>query len=365
MKTLPPIAQLVHTLSYGDAISTEVLALDRFFADSGRESYIYALNEHPNLRGKTRSFPSLPELQKADLILHYSLGSPLNSAYASWTKGSRTLIYHNITPPFWYSRINSKVAFDIEQGLKELPELCALSDKLLSDSSFNSQELSRLGFSSDVLGLPVDPSRWDRPRNQGIYDLVKNEGGLHLLHVGRLAPNKCIEDIIKIFHFTHHYGEKQSKLWLVGIDTDTELYSFSLKRLAAELGVEHAVSFVGCLADEEVRALYEACSVYLCMSEHEGFCLPLIEAMHFGLPIIAYDSSAVPETLHDGGILVKEKRHAEIAEIVCEIYSNREIRSELVSKARDHVDKFSFQAFCKRAAEIFDPSQGVPQAHGA
>jgi len=366
--TSKTIHQLVHTLSYGDAISTEVLALQRAFHVSGITSEIFAINEHPLLRGKTRPHTELERVTTADLVLHYSLGSVLNDLYGGWQRGRRTLIYHNITPPKWFRGINARVAADIERGLAELPKLCRLSDQLLADSRFNAEEMKAMGFASEVLDLPVDPGRWNTTRNEGIYNLVKGTPGTHVLHVGRLAPNKCVEDIIKTFYFVRHKIDRQSTLWLVGIDTDTELYSFSLKRLAAELGLEDSINFVGCLADEEVRSLYEACTVYICMSEHEGFCLPVVEAMHFGCPVVAYAAGAVTDTVGHGGILIREKRHAEVAELLFTLGNDDALRSRLVNAGRERVKSLSYDRFVERIRELFlgNPAtnlQASPHAH--
>ncbi len=368
------IHQLVHTLSYGDAISTEVLALQRSLLSHGIVSEIYAINVHPKYVGRARSYTELPSSERADLLLHYSLGSPLNQLYREWRGGRRSLVYHNITPPKYFRSINDRVADDIEAGLADLPALCALSDTLIADSRFNASELQALGFSSEVLELPIDPGRWDLPRNEGLYSIVNRTPGLHLLHVGRLAPNKQIEDIIKTFYFLHYHVLKtgcngtvprQSKLWLVGIDTDTELYSYALKRLVDELRLTHAVEFVGCLADEEVRALYEACSVYLGMSEHEGFCLPLIEAMHFGLPVVAYGAGAVADTVGTGGVVVSEKRHAEIAELVAELGSDTPLRQRMIEAGKKRMAAFSFENFSRRVGEVIvAPAREPLRVHG-
>jgi len=347
------VHQLVHTLSYGDAISGEVMSLQYCFREMGFESEIYAINVHPSYKGQARKYTELDLSYAGRVILHYSIGSPLNRMYEDLSGAHRTLIYHNLTPPEWFKGINPRIVREIEAGVAELPQLCRISNSLIADSTFNLGELKKLGFSGEVLELPVDTRKWKEDRNGGIYSLVKSEPGVHVLHVGRLAPNKCIEDIIKSFYFLHHHINKQSRLWLVGIDIDTELYAYSLKRLVQELRLEQAVNFVGCLADSEVRALYEACSVYLCMSEHEGYCLPLIEAMHFGLPVISYASSAVPETMSDGGILLNEKRHAEIAELINYIEEDQDFRNRLVQAGRDRVKNLSFESFASNVKRIF------------
>jgi glycosyltransferase involved in cell wall biosynthesis len=185
-----------------------------------------------------------------------------------------------------------------------------------------------------------------------MYSSVSNSPGTQVLHVGRLAPNKCVEDVIKAFYFLVKYIDEQARLRIVGIDTDTELYSFSLRELANYLGIGYAVEFVGPLADEEVRAMYEASDVYVCMSEHEGFCLPLIEAMNFGLPVVAYGAGAVPDTVGDGGIVVYEKRHAEIGELLAQVAAPGKLREELQRRGRARVGHFTYDRFAARVKEL-------------
>ena len=360
-----PIHQLVHTLSYGDAISTEVLALQAALRGLGLESEIYALHEHDRLLGRSRKYETIGECSEADLILHYSIGSPLNDLYAHWNRGHRVLVYHNITPARWFTGINNRVAQDIERGLRDLPALCGRSDRIWADSTFNASEINALGFPTSVLELPIAPERWNRPRNEAMYSRVKKSSGINVLHVGRMAPNKCIEDVIKSFYYLHRYIDAKSKLWLVGIDNDTELYSFSLRRLVRTLLLDDAVEFVGGATDEEVRALYEASSVYLCMSEHEGFCLPLIEAMHFGLPVVAFGAGAVEETVGTGGVVVHEKRHAEIGALLQQLSSPGELRAKVIAKGKERVRSFSFETFQGRVHELLGGGTKQQEAHGA
>ncbi len=347
------IHQLLHTLSYGDAISGEALALQRCLRAHGAESEIFAINVHPRYKDLAHRYQEFPKDFAGEVVLHYSLGSPLNSLYAGLQASVRTLIYHNLTPSRWFENVNPRIASEIESGLVELPELCRVSDRLLADSPFNAGELRAFGANATVLELPIDPVRWSEPANAGISALLKADSGINLLHVGRLAPNKCVEDIIKAFYFLHYHVERNSTLWLVGIDIDTELYSFSLKRLARELEVDQAIRFVGSMADSEVRALYEGCSAYVCMSEHEGFCLPLVEAMHFGLPVVAYASSAVPDTLGGAGVLVSEKRHAELAELIMEVCRNQALKASLVAAGKARVQSLSFDHFSRHVQQLF------------
>ncbi len=357
MPRTKPIHQFVHTLSYGDAISSEVLALNRCFNELGIDSEIFCINTHPRYKGKTHDYRTFAQHCgdnfDGSAILHYSLGSPLNDLYQSLNKAKRSLIFHNLTPAKWFEGVNPRIVADIVRGQTELPGLCKVTDLLLADSKYNAAELEFLGFKAQVLELMIDPARWDIPTNQGFASVMKSEPGIHVVHIGRFAPNKKIEDIIKTFYFLHHHVNPQSRLWLAGIDIDTELYSFSVKRLVQELHLSHAVNFVGCLDDSEIRALYENGTVYLCMSEHEGFCLPAIEAMHFGLPVVAYASSALPDTIGSGGILVKEKKHPEIAELISLIAQDAALRSRLIDMGKDRVRDLFYDKFKERVIETF------------
>jgi glycosyltransferase involved in cell wall biosynthesis len=346
------IHQLVHTLSYGDAISGEALALKRTLHQLGHEGEIYAINEHPKLRGQSKHYSQFPAQFDGEVILHYSLGSPLNALYRNLSSAKRTVIHHNLTPPRWFDGVNPRVASDIRAGISEFPEILKLSDRRLADSDFNAEEVRAHGLDCSVLRLPFDATRWELLTNPGIEQLLRNDDSLHILHVGRIAPNKCVEDIIKSFYFLNRHIEKKSRLWLVGIDIDTELYSFSLKRLAAVLGLEEVVHFVGCMDDSEVKSLYLNSSAYLCMSEHEGFCLPLVEAMHFGLPVIAYGATAIPETVATGGIIVNHKDHAVIGELLHEVSANKELRMKLQQAGKARSQEMSLEAFAKNVTTV-------------
>lgn len=353
------IHQFVHTLTFGDAISDEVRSIQRLLREDGIDSEIYAVHWHQMYEGKVRDYrqfePDLAQSKAAGaetaVVLHYSIGSPMNGLYLSHDV-RRVLIYHNLTPERWYEAYNSRVAADLKRGKEELPKIIAGTELCLSDSSFNEKDLLEMGAKQTlVLPLLVDLAKWSVPANAGIAGAVRARGGVNIMHVGRIAPNKCIEDIIKAFYFFHHKIDKNSHLWLVGSDIDTELYSFELRSLIRDLLLHNAVSFPGALADSEVKAIYENSQLYLCMSEHEGFCVPLIEAMYFGLPVIAFDSSAVPDTLGDGGMLIADKDPGRTAELMHQILSSPALYERLQSQGRKRVESFSEAVFRKNLRE--------------
>lgn len=355
------IHQFVHTLNYGDAISGEALTLQRLLRSRSVKSNIYVVHAHEKVRNNAVPYQNFVEHlataraagEEVCVILHYSIASPLNALCAETPGVTKVLIYHNLTPPHWFRPYNRRVYADLVRGREELPGLLQQMDIVLADSAFNAAELEEFGHrGAQVLPLPLDLEKWSVDPNPGITRVLRGHGGRNVLHVGRFAPNKCLEDILKAFYFYHHKIDRSSRLWLVGIDIDTELYSFELRRLISRLHLKPAVNFVGAVADGELRAFYENSHAYLCMSEHEGFCLPLLEAMHFGLPVIAYDATAVGATVGDAGVLVRKKAPAETAEILNIVITDKTLRGDLVRRGRERVAQFSTDKFLLVLEEV-------------
>jgi glycosyltransferase involved in cell wall biosynthesis len=350
------IIQFVHTLTVGDAISGEVLLIDRLLKEFGKVSEIVALHAHPDLKDKVSIFdPSMHYNEDTMLLLHYSIASPQNSFFVNCNRSKRALIYHNITAAHWFERYNYSVTAALIAARAELKSVAAVADFLLADSSFNAEELRSIADSKDISVLPLalDPTRWNVPANPGIVAAMRGHGGKNLLHVGRIAPNKKLEDIIKAFYFYHHKINRKSKLWLVGSDIDTEIYSFELRELVDSLSLRDAVTFTGPVADTELKAFFEECDLYLCMSEHEGFCVPLIEAMYFKKPIIAYASSAVPETLGDAGVIISEKLPEKTAELIEILIADPALREQLTSRAQLRLNEYAEDRFRDHLKRIF------------
>ncbi len=366
MKKIRSIHQLVHTLSYGDAISTEVIALQRALIEDGYESTIYAINVHPfyqgyknPARGPIAFYQTLSQTEEnSALVMHYSLGSPLNEIYRQASGHKRFLIYHNLTPARFFQGINPQLVRDLSSGADELPELCNLSDCLIADSEFNARDLKKISSRArergvSVLPLLVEPSRFEQPANAGFAAMLRSTKGMNILHVGRLVPNKGIEQILRTFYFLCRQIDHSAKLWLVGVDTDSELYAYGLKRMCDAWGISAHVEFLGQRSDCELRALYENCSVYLCLSEHEGFCLPVIEAMHFGLPVISTRHGALAETIQDGGILIDAVIPSLIAELVAEVSNNSTLRASIIEAGKERVKAFEPAKFYSNVDALF------------
>jgi glycosyltransferase involved in cell wall biosynthesis len=157
-----------------------------------------------------------------------------------------------------------------------------------------------------------------------------DDGRTNILFVGRVICNKKIEDLIRVFAVYHRYLDPKSRLIVVGDTWGYEAYYLPLERMARELALPEVV-FTGQVEDEELPAFYEVAHAFLCLSEHEGFCLPLLEAMSHGVPVLAYDAGAVAETLRGGGVLLKEKRPVLVAELVHRVVHDADLRAAILA----------------------------------
>lgn len=320
----------------------------------GVRSEIYAQHVDFRLRGRARPYGRFREEQGEDapVLYHFSIGSEVTDAYRL-LPNPRALLYHNITPPEFFRGVNEKVAAHCARGREELQSLRSTCRLALADSEFNRRELEALGFENTaVLPIVLDPERYaSRPVRR--IERPYRDGHVNFLHVGRLVPNKRIEDVLKVFYFYRRKINPDSRLFVVGIDTDMEIYAFALRELVQELGLSGVV-FTGGVSQRELATYYRIAHVYLCMSEHEGFCVPLVEAMYFGVPVIAYAAGAVAETLGGAGTLVWRKEFPELAELAALLCEDQDLRRQVVVDGRRRARHFEPGAVLPRLRAILE-----------
>ena len=169
---------------------------------------------------------------------------------------------------------------------------------------------------------------------------ARAHGGTDWLAVGRIAPNKCQHDVLLAFAVYRRIHDPQARLTLVG-GQSAGLYWRALHRLAEDLSVSDAVTFTDVVSHAELLACYRTADVFLCLSEHEGFNVPVLEAMHFDVPVVAYAASAVPDTVGDGGLLLTDKDPVVVATAVERLRSDAALREELIVAGRKRVEHFS------------------------
>jgi glycosyltransferase involved in cell wall biosynthesis len=330
------VHQFVPTLAPRDAVGGHYLAVQAALREAGYESEIYAFeakDAYKKLARPYQSFEGGRPGRPTWLMYHSSIGSPV-AEYVIARREPAIVDYHNITPSSFFLRWEPYVAGQLALGRRQLAKLSVRADLGLADSAYNAGELRDLGydrvavvpilFDTSSLGADVaDAAALDRLRS------AKAAGGSDWLFVGRLSPNKAQHDLVKAFAAYRRFHDPNARLHLVG-GTSSHAYLTALEKFVIEAGLDGSVDITGAVSDEEKHAYFEAADVYVVCSEHEGFCVPLLEAMHHRVPIVAYAAAAVPETLGTGGLLLPTKDPVTVAAAVARVVGDDALRSALV-----------------------------------
>jgi glycosyltransferase involved in cell wall biosynthesis len=339
------VHQVLATLGYGDAIGHEVLGIQRVLRGAGYESEIFVETADHRLESQTHDYRELVDFSHADnlLIHHFSLGSKASrTAYA--LPDRMALVYHNITPPEYFVGVHRTLARQCFRGRRELRAYSDRCDIALGDSEFNRQDLESLGFTrTDVLPVVPDFSHLDREPDVFVSRQF-DDAWTNILFVGRVIANKKIEDVIRFYHAYHTFYNPRSRLLIVGAQSGFERYLASLHHLVETLRAKH-VHFVGHVSDEELVGYYDIADLFLCASEHEGFCVPLVEAFYTEVPVLAFAATAIPATMDGAGVLYDDKDPVLVATLMDEILSNHETRERIVDAQLAAVDRLRSKDF--------------------
>ncbi len=344
------VHQILARFEAGDAVSNMALDIHEALTARGIESNIFAhsLDDFGRARGMHEAaYASFAKSGEDILIYHYSVWCE-NLALFESSSNRRIVIYHNITPARFFEPYDAAIAEICRLGRDALPRLVG-ANLGLGVSEYNRRELVRVGFSETNSGvLPIHPpvERFDAVEPDGALERYLRDGRANLLYVGRLVPNKMIEDLIRLFLYYHRCVNARSRLLLAG----GPLYPYfvRLQSMVEELGLAGRVVFLGKVSEPELVALYRVADVYLSMSEHEGFCVPLTEAWHFGVPVMAYTAAAVPETMGRAGVLFDEKDYPILGEMMDRILREPAVRDEIVAAQRERLNNFSRERFEER-----------------
>ena len=356
------IHQVLATLGYGDAIGHEVLGIQRVLRGAGHESEIFVETADHRLESLTRDYRELVDHSHADHLLlhHFSLGSKASrTAFA--VPDRMALIYHNITPPEYFIGVHQQLARQCFRGRRELGAYAPRCDLAMGDSEFNRLDLEGLGFPRTAV-LPVVPdfSHLDRAANW-IVARDFDDGWTNILFVGRVIANKKIEDLIRFFHAYRTVFNPRSRLLIVGAQRGFERYLETLTDLTGRLHLDD-VHFIGHVSDEELVAFYEVADLFLCASEHEGFCVPLIEAFYMEVPVLAYAAAAVPSTMDGAGVLYENRHPLEVARLMDAIVSDTALQDAIVDGQLAAVDRLRAKDFSGTLLGLIDRILAAPRA---
>lgn len=336
------VIQLLTTVSYGDAVSNDALALYDTLVRAGYDTAIYAENIGKRVsKDIVKSVSSLPLLSETDVVIyHLSTGTPLNY-FLSSIKAKKIIRYHNITPPEYFEKYDLHSRRLCQDGYEGLKYIAPYADYCLAVSEYNKSGLIENGYECDIDILPIliPFDDYQKTPNAEVIKKYENDGYTNVLFTGRIAPNKKQEDVIKAFAYYQKYYNEKSRLILVGNYVGMERYYKRLLRYTRELGVKNVI-FPGHIAFDEILAYYKLADVFLCMSEHEGFCVPLVEAMWFDVPVVAYDSSAIASTLGGASILLPKNDSLEAAAAVNYVMTHNEVREKVIKNQRERLSDF-------------------------
>jgi len=335
-------------LQYGDAVTNQVLSIHQRVKSWGWESHVYATSNDERMEEVNeglRTYRKKYAHERGDiLIYHYSIYDENYGHYLE-SKNRKVLVYHNITPPEFFAPYDPFLTEACRKGRELLPRLtqCELA---LGDSEFNRRELVEAGFeekNTGVLPIFVDIEAMGGEYNAALCERLSSPGMVNLLFVGRLVPNKRVEDLLDIFALYHRRVNACSRLFLVGT-TWSMAYNLELAARIKRHGLEGSVYIPGLswgVSDEDLRAYYRAAHLFVTCSLHEGFCVPLLESMRFRLPVLARESSAIPYTLGGAGVTFRELDLPVLAEAVRELTENRELREALAEKGERRLRDFA------------------------
>ncbi len=351
-RKLKKIHQLLPDLIYGDAISNYAISTRDYLRKLGYQSDIVVIRAYEERVKKEAKIFNPNTIGEEDGVLyHHSIGSELRP-YVIAPPGSKCLIYHNITPPEFFEEYRPDFAKILNEGRYDLKRLATAFPLSAGDSAFNVAELKRMGFNNPIiLPIPVTPNKWDEPPNQEVMDRL-SDGKANLLFVGRISPNKRQDHLITAFSY-YLTMDSNARLIILGEGFEGDPYYAHVADTIHQYGLFEHVILTGKVSDSQLQAFYKSANLFWSMSEHEGFCIPLIEAMWFDVPVLAYKSTAVPETLGDAGIMFNSKEDlVSVAALAKLIVQDEGLRSIILKSQIKRRTDFSPEAAWSKLDEL-------------
>ncbi len=327
MATPTRIDQVIPSFVEHDAVSNHTAEAQRLLRDMGFESEIFCRVIGPGCDDKVRPLSELPARDDGSQWLLYqsSIGSPAGDAFAAHP-APKLLDYHNITPADLVERWIPPLGDESRLGRRQLAAYAPLVRAAFADSGFNAAELDSLGYrNTSVVPVLRPGSHYEAEPDEAALQRLgdaKRNGGADWLFVGQVAPHKAQHDIVKAFACYRRAYDPQARLHLVGREMGNA-YRDAVRSFAASIGLSEAVELAGAVTAGQLAAYYRSADVFVCCSDHEGFCVPIIEAMHRAVPVVAYGAAAVPETVGCGGVVLPSKDPTLVAAAVHRLIGDR------------------------------------------
>lgn len=336
------VHQWIPAAHRGDAVGDNARALRDLLRRLGHEAEVFALSVDEDLRAEVRAWTD-PESRQGDVtILHFAMPSPMTDAFAR-LPGARVLCYHNVTPPAFFAPYDAGITRLTALGRRELAGLVGQVDLATGVSDYNCDELDAMGF-EDTAVLPL-LLRLDRLRQADPVPALEHllqDGLTNILFVGRIAPNKRIEDHIRLAEHYKRYVDVYYRFIFVGRYDAVPRYYDTVRALIAEYRMlSDRFWFPGPVSEADLAAYYRHAHAYVSLSDHEGFCVPVVEAMSMDVPVLAYGAAAVPETLGGAGVAFAPKDLEYAAELLGGLIYDQPFRDRVIAGQRERVRAFA------------------------
>jgi glycosyltransferase involved in cell wall biosynthesis len=340
------VHQLVPVLSEGDAIGAATLRTQEVLRSLGFDSEIFVERADAQHSEAHAASELLERVGRGSTLLYrLSIGSPVSEIF-NLIPGRKVLVYHNITPPWYYVGTNREVAYWLQRGRLDLSRIAPISDLVIADSTYNMVEARSAGAKHCVvIPPPIDLARLS-PRQ------ASGSRPPRILFVGRFAPNKRHDVLMRALAALRATSSIDAQLVMLGSATGSERHLSRLEAFAQGLGISEATTLTGKrVTDSTLADAYAHADVFATASEHEGFCVPAVEAMAFSVPVVAYAAAAVPETVDRAAALLHTHDPLVWAATLERILSDVDLRRALVEAGRRRVDYFSERRYSERLAK--------------
>ncbi|MCI9129114.1 MAG: glycosyltransferase family 4 protein [Eggerthellaceae bacterium] len=347
------VVQLTPVISSADATGNDILNLYKILEQHDVETHIVSKHEK-NVPDGIPIIKTLDdiELEEDDVVIfHFGIGNELVIPFTE-LDCKKVVCYHNITPPAFFKDNNRLLVLRCTEGLDQARFMADKVDYCIADSSFNKSNLEDMGYECpiDVVPIALPFEDYMQAPDERLLSKLRAKDGTKVLFVGRVAPNKRFEDVISAFSVFKRRYDPKATLYLVGSHEPDDLYYASLVKYVEDLGLQDVI-FTGSVPFPQLLAYYRGADIFLCQSEHEGFCVPLVESMLFDLPIIAYDYCAVGETMGEGALALPTKTPEVVAAIMNKIQDDDAFRERIIASQRTRLDDFAFDSVSERFLE--------------
>lgn len=344
------------SIHYGDGLGNCMRAQRQIFQDLGYSCEIYTVEYDERSKDERQDLAGL-KCKAEDLLVYHCTGH-VSVELLECQPCKKVMVYHNITPPEFFE---GPIREWCQWGLDQISTLRGVFDAVVGVSQFNVDCLRKLGMidwgEGEVLPIPVELSGKRREWKQR-----PNRDCLNFLFVGRYMPNKKLEDIMDIFAYYHDYIDSEARLKLVGNPDAAPEYSERIRQKWESLDCWESIELAGKVTNARLQQYYAEADIFLCASEHEGFCIPLLEAMWHRLPVFAYDAGAVRETMGDAGVVYTEKNPAAVAQLIATVMEDKKLLKTIIRRQDRRVSDFSVEKVKERLEELLPRWLGKTEA---